>query len=108
MSLITAEKSEVFIKGNVGEEGNMSSPNRYIRCPDCGEQILMVPVLSQMIESIENHLSTHKDHSDHVNHDPIQHPKTPCINEDLADQVLIRAAEIGGVLSRNQTWVNTE
>jgi hypothetical protein len=107
MSLITPEKSEIFMQGNVGEE-SMSSPNRYVICPDCGEQILMVPVLSQMIESIENHLSTHKYASDHENHGPIQHPKTPCTSEDLADQVLIRAAEIGGVLSRDQTWVNTK
>ena len=98
---------ELPMYGNVGNEEN-SSNQKYIRCPDCGEQILMVPVLSQMIESIENHISTHKDHADYPKHDPIEHPKAPCIREDLTEQVLVRAAEIGGALSRNPTWLNTE
>ena len=93
---------------NVGKEKNCPSQKKYIVCPDCGEQILMVPVLSQMIETIQNHLSTHKDQGDYPKHDHIQHPKEPCINEGLAEQVLIRAAEIGEALSRNQTWLNTE
>ncbi len=97
------------MNGNVGKKENDTSPKKYIICPDCGEQILMVPVLSQMIEAIENHLSTstHKEHSEYPN-DHIQHPKAPCIGVGLEEQVLIRAAEIGGALSRNPTWINTE
>jgi len=93
---------------NVGKEENCSTQKKYIVCPECGEQILMVPVLAQMIEAIENHLSTHKDHNDYPEHDHLHHPKAPCINEGLEEQVLIRAAEIGEALSKNQTWVNTE
>ncbi len=89
--------------GNVGKEENCSSPNKYITCPHCGEQILMMPSLSLMIEAIENHLSTHKENSDHPKNDPIQHPKEPTIREDLAEQVLIRAAEIGESLSKEPT-----
>jgi hypothetical protein len=92
--------------GNVENEEN--SNQRYIRCPDCGEQILMVPVLAEMIESIENHISTHKDHCEYPKNDPIQHPKAPILREDLTEQVLMRAAEIGGQLGRNPTWINTE
>jgi hypothetical protein len=87
-----------------------SSENvRYIRCPDCGEEIIMVPVLGQMIEAIENHLATHKEHADYHKHDlPLSHPKTPRIEEDLAEQVLQRAAEISDALGKNSTWVNRQ
>jgi len=95
------------MNGNVGNEESPSHQNRYIRCPDCGEQIMMVPDVTQMIEAIENHISTHKV-GEYPKHDPIMHPKAPIIREDLTEQVLIRAAEIGGTLSRNQTWINTE
>jgi DNA-directed RNA polymerase subunit RPC12/RpoP len=82
----------------VNNEGNQK---KYISCPHCGEQILMVPVLADMIQAIENHLETHKEGS-YSTHDPIQHPKAPAISEDLGlpEQVLIRAAEIGETLTR--------
>jgi len=81
-----------------------SQNQKYITCPHCGEQIHMVPVLSDMIQAIENHLETHKEGS-YPNLDPLQHPKTPRIRddpaeEDLAEQVLMRAAEIGNSLSK--------
>jgi hypothetical protein len=79
---------------------------RYIRCPDCGEQIMMVPVLSQMIEAIENHISTHQVNIEKPK--PDLEIKPPELREDLTVQVLQRAAEIGGALSRNPTWTNTE
>ncbi len=68
----------------------------------------MVPDLTQMIEAIENHISTHKEHTEYPKPELMQHPKAPVLREDLTEQVLIRAAEIGGTLSRNQTWINTE
>ena len=80
---------------------------RYIRCPDCGEEIMMVPVLGQMIEAIENHITTHKEPSGEPKRDlPIQHPTAPCIRENLTEQVLQRAAEISDALGKNKTWVN--
>jgi DNA-directed RNA polymerase subunit RPC12/RpoP len=82
---------------------------RYIRCPDCGEQIMMAPVLSQMIEIIENHLSTHKvpqcqTLKPELN---LQSPK-PYFEENLAGKVLERAAEISDVLGKNQNWINKQ
>lgn len=85
--------------GNVENE-EISGPKKYITCPHCGEQIPMMPSLSEMIQEIENHLSTHKNHSDCPKLDVIQHPKVPSIREDLAEQVLIRAAEICDALSK--------
>ncbi len=32
-----------------------------IRCPQCGEEILITPTLRQMNEAIENHIQLHKD-----------------------------------------------
>jgi hypothetical protein len=80
---------------------------KCIRCPDCGEEILMVPVLSEMIEAIENHISTHKDHNSRLSSNlPLSHPSAPQLREDLTEQVLTRAAEISDALNRNQTWIN--
>ena len=33
----------------------------FIKCPECGEEILMIPTLSKMSEAIENHVKMHKD-----------------------------------------------
>ena len=82
---------------------------RYITCPDCGEQIMMVPVLGQMIEAIENHISTHNTNPGNVSRDlPTPHPRAPSIEDDLTEQVLTRAAEISDALSRNPTWINRQ
>ena len=59
----------------------------------------MLPALSDVIQAIENHLSTHQE-GRYTKHDPIQHPNAPSISEDLAKQVLVRAAEIGDTLSK--------
>ncbi len=73
--------------------------NKCITCPHCGEQIPMVPVLSDMIQAIENHLTTHQA-SYHPKHNHIQHPRASVLSENLAEQVLTRAAEIGETLSK--------
>jgi hypothetical protein len=82
---------------------------RYIRCPDCGEEIMMVPVLGQMIEAIEDHLATHKEYANPPEHYlSMPHPKSPQIEENLAEQVLTRAAEISDALGKNPTWINRQ
>ena len=87
-------------------ESSTQTANRYIRCPDCGEQILMMPNLTEMIEAIENHLSTH-DAQAKLN--PIvHHLKEPIIEESLAEQVLLTAANIKETTNRNATWINLE
>ena len=87
-------------------ESSPHTPNKYIRCPDCGEQILMMPNLSQMIEAIETHLSTH-DAQAKLN--PIvKHLREPVIEDSLTEQVLLTAAEVKGTANRNATWINLE
>ena len=90
------------MNGNVEKEKNSLACNKFITCPHCGEQIIMVPVLSDMIEAIENHLSTHSDHTTYLKNDPIHHPKAPYISKNLAEQVLVRAAEIGEAIGESQ------
>jgi DNA-directed RNA polymerase subunit RPC12/RpoP len=89
---------------DVENQPSSPNPNRYIRCPDCGEQILMMPNLTEMIEAIETHLSTH-DAQAKLN--PIvAHLKEPVIEESLTEQVLMTAAEIRETPNKNQTWIN--
>ena len=105
--LITVGNMNAHVSKKTQESSSENA--RYIRCPDCGEEIMMVPVLGQMIEAIENHISTHKEPGIHPKADlAIGHPKAPCIRENLTEQVLTRAAEISDALNRNQTWVNTK
>jgi hypothetical protein len=60
-----------------------------------------------MIEAIEAHTATHKGQGGTLKGDlSMQHPRPPQIEENLAEQVLQRAAEISDVLGKNQTWVN--
>ena len=33
----------------------------FIRCPECGEEILLIPTLRVMNEAIENHVNLHKE-----------------------------------------------
>ncbi len=85
-------------------ESSPQTPNKYIRCPDCGEQILMMPNLSQMIECIENHLSTHEANA---KLNPIvKHLREPVIEESLAEQALLTAADMKETPNRNATWIN--
>jgi hypothetical protein len=46
----------------VVEAPNKNSLKRgLIKCPQCGEEILMIPTLRVMNNAIENHVSKHKD-----------------------------------------------
>jgi hypothetical protein len=63
----------------------------FIKCPDCGEEILMIPTLRKMNEAIENHVKGHKemlkDNALFRQHTAIQ------IRLDLAQQVLEKASD---------------
>ena len=39
---------------------------------------------------------------------PLAHPRAPNLEEDLAEQVLTRAAEISDALGKNSTWINRQ
>jgi len=62
----------------------------FIKCPECGEQILMVPALRKMNEAIENHVKVHKEQTE-VN-SLINHHTAMQIRLDLAQQVLQQAS----------------
>jgi hypothetical protein len=65
---------------------------KYIRCPECGEKIMMVPTLDEMIEAIDSHVSTHKKQP---NADlTVPHLKAPTICMELTKQVLQRASDM--------------
>ncbi len=38
----------------------------FIRCPDCGKEILLIPTLRVMNEAIENHVNFHKEQLENV------------------------------------------
>ena len=77
----------------VVEEPNKNATNRgFIKCPDCGEEILMIPTLRVMHEAIERHVQKHKDQ---LKEDPIREHQTAIyIRFSLMTQVLQYACKI--------------
>jgi DNA-directed RNA polymerase subunit RPC12/RpoP len=67
-------------------------PNRYIRCPECGEEIQMVPTLTDMITAIEDHFSIHREQA--KTDLAIIQINEPLIRENLSAQVVIKAPEL--------------
>jgi hypothetical protein len=62
----------------------------FIKCPECGEEILMIPTLRMMNEAIENHVKIHKET---LKADPLLKQNTAMhIRLDLAQQVLQEAS----------------
>jgi hypothetical protein len=62
----------------------------FIRCPECGEEILMLPALRKMSEAIENHVKIHKELLNSTS-SLMQRQAAMHIRLDLAQQVLDRA-----------------
>lgn len=63
----------------------------YIKCPQCGDHILMIPTLKAMSQAIENHVNIHKNL---LESQPLQRQKTAIqIRLDLAQQVLKKASD---------------
>lgn len=63
-----------------------------IKCPECGEEILMIRSLKMMNEAIENHVNIHKK----LPHDNSIEMRCKSINMrlDLAQQVLKQASRV--------------
>ncbi len=58
----------------------------FIKCPDCGQEILMIPTLRIMHEAIENHINVHKEQ---LKQNPImEHQTAISIRLSLTGQVL--------------------
>lgn len=75
-------------KDNVAEQPQI----KYIRCPECGEKIPMVPTLAEMIEAIDLHVSTHRKYPNAEA--PVAHIKAPTICMELTKQVIQRASDM--------------
>jgi hypothetical protein len=88
---INQKLTELYQK--VVTQPNNAYPKRgYIRCPECGEEILMLPALRKMSEAIENHVKIHKELPAPT---PILQQQTAMhIRLDLAQQVLQQASSI--------------
>jgi len=71
----------------VVEEPNLNSPRKgFIRCPECGEEILMIPTLRVMNQAIERHVRMHKEQ---LRTDPIKEHQTAIfVRLSLTGQVL--------------------
>ncbi len=88
---------ETYTKNNnTSEENNQSvrdqiSRMKCIRCPECGEPILMVPTLGKMIEAIENHISIHKKLPDEGK--SVAQLRRPFIRDNLTEQLFQHAAD---------------
>jgi thiamine monophosphate kinase len=83
--------------------GNQQPRMKCIRCPECGEEILMVPTLGKMIELIENHVSSHRRQP---NTDvTVTRLKTPSIRTDLTKQVLQQASDMMDVRHKPSPWL---
>jgi hypothetical protein len=78
------------IYAKVVEEPNKYSPKKgFIKCPECGEEILMIPTLRVMNEAIENHVHIHRKQ---LKTEPIkEHQKAIYIRLTLMSQVLQQA-----------------
>jgi len=66
---------------------NKNAPLKgFIRCPECGEEILMIPTLRVMSEAIENHV---RKHEEHLKLNPIKaHQTAILVRLSLMSQVL--------------------
>lgn len=66
-----ANTAKLGSKGNYEKprqmHGNVFSPRHsqvekeFIKCPECGEEILITPTLMKMNDIIENHVQLHRD-----------------------------------------------
>ena len=85
------------------ENGGKQSTMRCIRCPDCGARILMLPTLSKMVEAIENHVSSHRQETNHnVAFDQLG---MPALRTNLTEQVILQASEMPDIGSKPPIWL---
>lgn len=64
----------------------------FIKCPECGEEILMIRSLKMMNEAIENHVDIHK--KSPKDNSIIMQCKSINMRLDLAQQVLQQASKL--------------
>lgn len=74
----------------ISEPNNFLEKKSFIRCPECNKEILMIPSLKAMNTAIENHVKIHK--ALLKSSSLFMHTKPMAIRLDLAQQVLLQAA----------------
>ena len=80
---------EMYLKVVTGPNDNHLRRG-FIKCPECGDEILMIPTLRQMNRAIENHVKVHKEM---LCDQPItKHQTAIQIRLDSAQQVLEQAS----------------
>jgi hypothetical protein len=55
------EKLEEIYQRVIDEPNRNTVHRGFVRCPECGEEILMIPTLRVMGEAIENHIQKHRE-----------------------------------------------
>jgi hypothetical protein len=80
---------EMYLKV-VTEPSDRHLRKGFIKCPECGEEILMIPTLREISTAIENHVKTHKEL---LMDSPLLKQQTAMhVRLDLAQQVLQQAS----------------
>jgi len=80
---------EMYLKV-VSEPNDHFEKRGFIKCPECGDEILMIPTLKTMNRAIENHVRIHREI---LKNKPLEREKTAIqIRLDLAQQVLKQAS----------------
>jgi hypothetical protein len=86
------EKIEALYEKVVKEPQKHTCSRGCIKCPECGEEILMIPTLKVMSKAIENHVNFHKEQ---LKHDPIREiQKAIGIRLTLMGQVIEKACKL--------------
>jgi hypothetical protein len=83
------EKLEEIYLRAVGEPNLNAVHEGFVRCPECCEEILMIPTLRVMGEAIENHVCKHREA---LKADPVRAHRTA---------ISVRLALVGQVLDQS-------
>ena len=84
--------SEMYTK--VVSEANIFQHKKgFIKCSQCGEEILMIPTLRKMNEAIENHVKIHKASLEEDEDFFLKQNTAMHVRLDLVHQVLQEASE---------------
>ena len=80
------EKLKAIYRKVIEEPNKNVARKGFIRCPECGEEILMIPTLRVMNKAIEDHVCKHKEQ---LKANPVkQHQTAILIRLSLMGQVL--------------------
>lgn len=89
---VDAEKLKQLYEKVVEEPNKNSIRKGLIRCPECSEEILLVPTLKLMSIAIENHIHNHREQ---LKMQPIREYQTAIrIRLSLMEQVMQQACRV--------------